>query len=162
MGGVAIDPAMTALQDAFLTGAEAAREPAWLAQWRNRAMQGFIDLGLPTRADEAWRFTDLRPLITPRGLPVPAQAVRADPFQLAAHRLPGEAHRIVLVNGRVAPDLSQIGALPRGVGLSSVSETIDLRPDLIRAAFDASDVFGAQSLRRAQCGVLQRRFHSGH
>jgi Fe-S cluster assembly protein SufD len=158
MCGVAIDPAMTALQDAFLTGAAAAREPAWLEQWRNRAMQGFIELGLPTRADEAWRFTDLRPLITPRGLPAPAQAASADPFQLAAHRLPGEAHRIVLLNGRVAPDLCQIGDLPRGVWLSSVFETIDLRPDLIQAAFDASDAFGAQSFAALNAAFFEDGF----
>lgn len=144
MCGVAIDPEMTALQDAFLACVEAAQEPSWLAECRTTAMQGFIELGLPTRADEGWRFTDLRPLVTAGGLPTPAPPGSADPFQLAAHRLQGEAHRIVLVNGCVAPDLSCIGTLPHGVWFGSVVDAIDLRPDLIKAAFDAGDWLGAQ------------------
>jgi Fe-S cluster assembly protein SufD len=142
--GVAIDPAMAAIHDAFLACVDAAREPAWLAERRTTAMECFIELGLPARSDEAWRFTDLRPLITVRGLPAPAPEASADPFQLASHRLPGEAHRIVLVNGCVAPDLSNIGALPKGAWFGSVIDMIDLRPDLIKAAFDTSDSFGAQ------------------
>ena len=108
MSGVANDSAMTALQDAFLTGLETAQQPAWLAQSRTSAMQGFIALGLPTRDDEAWRFTDLRPLFSAQGLPAPASAAGADPLQ------------------------------------SSISETIDLRPDLIQAAFEAEHRFGEQ------------------
>ena len=113
MCSVAIDPTLSALLEAFQACAAVTREPAWLTERRTTAMQGFVELGLPTRQDEAWRFTDLRPLITANGLPAPALAASADPELIAANRLPGEAHRIVLVNGCVAPDLSEIGLLPR-------------------------------------------------
>jgi Fe-S cluster assembly protein SufD len=107
-------------------------------------MQCVTDLGLPTRKDEAWRFTDLRPLRADGALPLPASEATADIARLAVHRLPGQAHRIVLVNGRVVPELSQIGALPPGAWLGSAADTIDLHPELIEAAFDVSDGFGAQ------------------
>jgi Fe-S cluster assembly protein SufD len=144
MDAVVSDPALTTLRETFLAWTNAAWEPAWLTRRRSAAMRSFAELGLPTRRDEAWRFTDLRPLVSARGLPAPAPDATADLGRLAAHRLPGQAHRIVLVNGRVAPELSEIGALPRGVWLGSVADTIDLRPDLIEAAFDAGDTFGAQ------------------
>ena len=37
----------------------AARDPAWLAEHRASAMARVVELGLPTRRDEAWRFTDI-------------------------------------------------------------------------------------------------------
>jgi Fe-S cluster assembly protein SufD len=144
MHAVAGDPAMTTLQETFLARTSVMREPVWLTQRRSAAMQRFAELGLPTRSEEAWRFTDLRPLVTALGLPAPASDVTADFSQLAAHRLPGHAHRIVLVNGCVVPELSEIGTLPQGVSFGSVADTIDLRPDLFETAFDAVDTFGAQ------------------
>lgn len=146
MCSVATDPTLLALHEAFWACAAVSPEPKWLTERRTTAMEGFVELGLPTRRDEAWRFTDLRPLITAEGLPAPAPAAAGDPAMIAANRLPGQAHRIVLVNGCVAPDLSEIGALQPGVWFASVADTIDLRPDLIKAAFDVSDMFGAQPL----------------
>jgi Fe-S cluster assembly protein SufD len=146
MCSVAIDPTLSALHEAFWACAAVTREPKWLTERRTTAMEGFIELGLSTRQDEAWRFTDLRPLITAEGLPAPAPTAGADLAMIAANRLPGQAHRIVLVNGCVAPDLSEIGTLPPSVWFASVADTIDLRPDLIKAAFDVGDMFGAQPL----------------
>jgi len=37
-------------------------EHSWLLAHRNAAMKRFSELGFPTRKQEAWRFTDLRPL----------------------------------------------------------------------------------------------------
>jgi Fe-S cluster assembly protein SufD len=138
-----IDPAVTALQRAFQAGTDAAQEPTRLTWQRAAAMQRFTELGLPDRRTEAWRFTDLRPLTAAHTLPARADAA-ADIGRLAAHRLPGVAHRIVLLNGRVQPDLSSIGALPPGVWFGSLADAIDLRPDLMEAAFDPSDTAGAQ------------------
>jgi Fe-S cluster assembly protein SufD len=146
MCSVTIDPTLTALQDAFLASSATTREPSWLRERRATGMNAFLALGLPTREDEDWRFTDLRPLISAKGLPAPAVDGTADPALIAANRLQGEAHRLVLVNGSVAPDLSEIGKLPAGVWFASVADTIDLRPNLIKAAFDVSDTFGGQPL----------------
>lgn len=143
------DPAVTTLQQAFHAGADAAREPAQLTRHRAAAMQRFAELGLPGRHDEAWRFTDLRPLSAAYSMSVAAPDTTAtlaaiDTSRLTAHRLTGPAHRIVLVNGRVQPDLSPLGSLPPGVWLGSIADAIDLRPDLVEAAFDPGDTVGAQ------------------
>jgi len=144
MSGIATDANVLAQQRAFLAGAAAAVEPAWLALRRADAMQRFVALGLPGRRDEAWRFTNLRPLTGGNGLPLPGSDAARDPAGLAGHRLPGVAHRIVLLNGRLAPELSQIGKLPQGVWLGSVSDCLESRPDLAETLFDSGDLQGAQ------------------
>ena len=125
---------------------------AWLTESRGESLRRFQQLGLPSRRDEAWRFTDLRGFNP--ALPI-AQAIGApDAASLAAHLLPAPSHRIVLVNGAFCASLSDIGDLPEGVWLASLSETITCRPDLAALAFDARDHQGAQpftALNAAQC-----------
>src|SRR4051794_29010177 len=84
-----------------------------LSKRRGEAFARFEELGFPTRRDEAWRFTNLRPLqdkpfapATGRPKTVPA----LEPYFFA-----GETYRIVLANGRFAAPLSKIGGLPQGV-----------------------------------------------
>jgi Fe-S cluster assembly protein SufD len=137
-------PVVAALRQAFQVRAEAATEPTWLSGRRAAAMARFVELGLPGRRDEAWRFTDLRPLTEARVASSSSDDTGVDPSRLSAHRLPGTAHRIVVANGRVRPDLSAIGELPPGVWLGSVVDTVDLRPDLSHTAFDIGDTIGAQ------------------
>lgn len=91
MCSVAIDPTMSALLDAFWTSIDTTREPAWLTDRRTTGMNAFLAMGLPTTDDEAWRFTNLRPLVSAKGLPAPAVDGIADPAFIAANRLPGKA-----------------------------------------------------------------------
>src|SRR5262249_19782801 len=44
------------------------------------------------------------------------------------------AHRLVLVNGRFAPELSRLADLPAGVWLGAMTTAIAARPELVRAA----------------------------
>src|SRR5882757_6198869 len=91
-------------------------EPQWLATRREAALARFETLGFPTRRDEAWRFTDLRPL--QRGSFTPARDAATTSPKLDLWRYPGDAHRLVLVNGRFAATLSSIGTLPKGAWLA--------------------------------------------
>jgi len=130
----------------YIEGAPAlkrAGEPAWLTDHRIAALARFGELGFPTRRDEAWRFTNLRPLQEKVFTqPSVGDAARIEP--LVGRRYPGAAHRIVLVNGRYAPALSQIGDLPQGVWFSGAAAALAKRPDLIEAALDTTDTLGAQ------------------
>ena len=125
---------------------------AWLTESRVASWRRFQLLGLPSRRDEAWRFTDLRGLDPT--LQLAAQMAPPDPASLATHLLPVPVHRLVLVNGMVSATLSAIGALPEGVWLASLADTIVRRPDLAALAFDVRDHEGAQpftALNAAQC-----------
>jgi Fe-S cluster assembly protein SufD len=138
------NPIVAALRRAFQYRTEAATEPVSLTRRRAAAMARFVELGLPGRRDEAWRFTSLAPLTEARAASAPMAGTGVDDSRLAAHRLPGMTHRIVVANGRVSPCLSRIGELPPGVWLGSIADAIDLRPDLSDTAFDIGDTVGAQ------------------
>jgi len=78
------------------------------------------ELGLPAPRDEAWRYSrvddlaDLRLELAGEG-PMP----RAD--QLTALTPEGvRVDRLVVVNGRLVPELSEIGPLPEGAGVGSL------------------------------------------
>jgi len=120
-----------------------APEPAWLARHRERAMRRFGELGFPTRKQEAWRFSDLRPL-QGAAFPPTAAAAEAAPADVAPWRYDGAAHRLVLLDGVFAPRLSAIGDLPKGVWLASTAQTLRARPDLLEPALCESDALGAQ------------------
>jgi Fe-S cluster assembly protein SufD len=115
-------------------------EPAWLMAKREAALANFGEKGFPMRRQEAWRFTNLRALEGNAFLPGegPAEPV------LDAYRLSDAAHRLVFVNGRFAPTLSDIGSLPQGVWLASSERMLAERPDALAAAIEETDTTGAQ------------------
>jgi Fe-S cluster assembly protein SufD len=138
--------------DAFGSGdpGRRAREPDWLAGHRGRSLARFAELGFPSRRSEAWRYLDLRGLEEVPMLPagamrvVPGVATRA---QLAEVGFSEAAYRLVLVDGRFAPELSAVEGLSPGVWLGGMATAITERPDLVRSAIeaplDAARPFGA-------------------
>lgn len=133
-------------------------EPLWLAAHRSKAMARFAELGLPGRGDEAWRFTDLRPLTAAAIWPSPDQGGECDAATVAAYALSAPAHRVVLVNGRFEPSLSQIGTLPRGAWLGSTADALATCPEIVRAAFDSCDTLGAQAFASLNAGLFRDGF----
>ncbi|MDE1904096.1 MAG: Fe-S cluster assembly protein SufD [Alphaproteobacteria bacterium] len=118
-------------------------EPGWLKQRRESAMQRFAELGFPTRKQEAWRFTDLQPLQR-APFPPAAGTSKIAAADLAPWLYADAAHRIVLVDGVFAPDLSAIGKLPEGVWLASTTQTLRAWPELLNTALHETDALGAQ------------------
>jgi Fe-S cluster assembly protein SufD len=110
-------------------------EPWWLAGLRRRCLARFAEMGFPSRRGEAWRYLDLRPLAENPLLP-------ARPRQSAAHLAtalrdeigaPGAVHRLVLVDGRLEPGLSNFAELPAGLWLGSTMAAVAMRPQLAPA-----------------------------
>jgi Fe-S cluster assembly protein SufD len=115
-------------------------EPEWLSAHRRRGLTRFVEQGFPNRRSEAWRYIDLRaleekPMLPAGALDTVASAARA---QLADVAFSEAAYRLVLVDGRYAPDLSVVGGLPSGVRLGGTAMTIAERPDLVRSSIEAS------------------------
>jgi Fe-S cluster assembly protein SufD len=132
-------------------------EPQWLSEQRDAALARFAALGFPTRREEAWRFTNLRPLESVTFPPAREGAALA-PEQAAPWRLAGPAHRLVLVAGRFAPELSEIGPLPEGAWLAPTARTLAERPDLARQAFDETDTSGGQAFTALNAALFADGF----
>ena len=104
------------------SGARRGSEPAWLREMREDAFALFCQKGFPTTKDEDWRFTNVAKLAqTPFQVADPVIRV-FDPGQLDS--IPGAACRLVFVNGRFAPQLSQLGSLPVGVEVGSLRSAL--------------------------------------
>jgi Fe-S cluster assembly protein SufD len=105
---------------------------AWLARLRRTSIERFTQRGLPTSRDEEWKYTSVaaiakRPFAVPGSSGSGSGDVDVGPYAMAG--MP--SHRIVFVDGRYAPALSQIGALPRGVTLASLRGVLDRPPDTL-------------------------------
>jgi Fe-S cluster assembly protein SufD len=106
------------------------KEPVWLTQLRERGMQRFDELGFPTIHDEDWRFTNVAPIATREFHPAPQASL--DAADLAPFAIQGlnDALQLVFVNGRFAPGLSRLRALPKGVTAGSLAAAI-ARDDVV-------------------------------
>ena len=117
----------------------------WLARLRRAALDRFAERGLPGPRDEDWKYTSVAAIAKrPFAIPVSAGVVDVD---TAAFALAGVAsHRLVFVDGRYAPSLSQIGRLPAGVTLENLAQTLERAPDALEPVLGDDryqTVFGA-------------------
>jgi len=97
----------------------------WIDRWRLAGLDSYHALGLPTRRIESWKYTDLR-LLQRRGFTLPS----TDPVLdvVPASVLSVDGFRIVLVNGRFRPELSDVDGLPQGVTVTSLGDVLARDP----------------------------------
>lgn len=114
---------------AFMTNR---REPDAIARLRRTAFDRFTALGLPARQQEAWRLTDLSALQA-IAFQQPADAV-VDAEVLPVLDTP--AHRLVFVNGRFAPKLSRLHALPNQALVASLGQALLTHPEWVEPYLD--------------------------
>src|SRR5262249_44336648 len=122
-----------ALAEAFAARKAAlVRDP--LAAQREAAFRRFAAEGLPHRRVEDWKYTDLRALMREAkplaDAPDAAGIARAKD---AAGLLRGvEARRIVLVDGALVPELSDLAALAQGLTIGSMAKALAAGdPDIV-------------------------------
>jgi Fe-S cluster assembly protein SufD len=108
---------------------------AWLAKLRRQALERFVERGLPTTREEAWKYTNISALAKrPYTLGTKSDVtpvVDVAPFTFADLG----AHLVVFVDGRFSPALSRIGALQAGCTLASVADVLAREPERLEAAF---------------------------
>lgn len=93
-----------------------------LDERRLQALARFRELGFPTTRQESWKYTALRSLA---GL-TPAAATEAPSLDRAPALLADTpAHRLVFVNGLFRTELSDLGDLPQGAFIASLTEALD-------------------------------------
>lgn len=101
-----------------------AEQPSWLRTLRQDAFARFCETGFPTTKDEDWRFTNLSSISqTPFRLANGAYEA-ISPVALQPFLVPGSACRLVFVNGRFVPALSNLAELPAGVRAGSLAGQI--------------------------------------
>lgn len=114
--------ALHALDGAF----EGDGAPDPFADIRHTARGHFERLGVPTRRDEAWKYTDLRTALEPDyAFATGVSALSEDDLDaaVAAAEIPDlDAYRVVVVDGSVVGSRSDLAGLPAGVEAGSLRE----------------------------------------
>ena len=108
-----------------------------LRQHRQAAFRRFAELGFPTRRDEEWRVTDVRPIAdTVFAVPEYArQNVTAE--QIGELFFPTfQTNRLVFVNGHYSSELSQTRELPDGVVIGRLRELAQNNPEAYKALLE--------------------------
>jgi Fe-S cluster assembly protein SufD len=151
-------------KDAYRAGferfaaAHAGSDPAWLRERRTAAFARFVEKGLPSAKDEAWRHTPVAPLVKGRFDPA---APDATPPAGALGALPrdGRGALVVIVNGRVSRQHSVLDAGQAGVEVTSLRDLLReapgrLEPWLGRAADGRTGVFSDLNTAFAEDGAV--------
>jgi len=141
---------MNALLDSLATAFDGNAE-------RRAALDAALRDGLPGARSEAWKYTSLRALERRRFSPSPAVVAHVDPALLADVPSP----RLVFVNGRFDPRLSDANDLPPGVSLRPLSQMLredDARAvNVLKRRFERSDeVFAKLNAALADDGGVLR------
>jgi Fe-S cluster assembly protein SufD len=128
-----------------------AGEPSFVCALRAAGRETFLRTKLPTLKHEDWRYTSLAGLA-------------AQPFGPAARaRVPAAdlppAPRLVFVNGRLAPDATDLSGLPAGVHMGSLAVALRERPAAVepymgRVATSRDHAFGALNAGLFEDGAL--------
>jgi Fe-S cluster assembly protein SufD len=90
---------------------------AWLVPLRDGAKAIVEELEIPSTREEAWRFTDLAPILTETW-----QRVAADTASVEVLAIPEATVRLTFVNGHYRSDLSETTGLPAGAIVSPLSK----------------------------------------
>src|SRR5215467_12743738 len=100
----------------------AAKNPPWLRQLRESAIETFQELGFPTTHDEDWKYTNLDSLTS-----VPFHHGNGAVKNLTANEVfafalaDAESQRLVFINGRYSSELSDLRRMPAGVRVESIA-----------------------------------------
>jgi Fe-S cluster assembly protein SufD len=102
---------------------------------RQKALETFNELPLPTTKDEEWRYTNISPLLK-HNFSVANKETTISKEQLSNYQFDKlKSHQLVFVNGNFSAENSNITNLPNGVIIGSLSEAIKNHPEIIKKHF---------------------------
>lgn len=107
-------------------------EPTWIAARRQAGAARFAALGFPTKRDEAWKYTDVRRIS--EGDFALASDAGFSKATAAALTLPLDAIRLTFVDGLFSAELSDLAALPSGVGVEPLSQALAVNHETVGGA----------------------------
>jgi Fe-S cluster assembly protein SufD len=108
---------------------------SWLKRAREQALSSFSAMGFPTLRDEEWKYTSVAQIEKGNFALAAASTSAVSSAQIAALALP-DAQLLVFVDGRYAPTLSRIAALPAGVTVVSLAAVLERDTDALQTLLD--------------------------
>ncbi len=147
------------VKQADMAALEPTPEP--LGALRRAGAEAFARLGFPTTRNEDWRYTSVTPIANAQFTAASERPTvpLADLSALQPYTFGGQWPLLVIHNGRFAPELSSIRALPEGVRVMELARAARDEPELLqrhlgRAASADRDGFSALNAAFAGEGML--------
>jgi Fe-S cluster assembly protein SufD len=108
-------------------------QPAWLEKLKRNALARFELVGFPAPKSEAWRHTNLNPIVKTKWEPAGAGETAAVGPLVEQFTFGRDAVvELVFVNGRYDGERSRFGKLPKGVRVGSLSEAVSAEGDVVQ------------------------------
>jgi Fe-S cluster assembly protein SufD len=126
-------------------GARPQGGPRWLQDLRDRGAARFSALGFPTVRDEDWRFTNISPIANAEFAPANGDVTRLTDEEVSSFLYGDAPHRIVVVNGRFAPELSHVQGLGNGVRVGSLATAVTEQADVVQRYLGRLAEFGTKT-----------------
>jgi Fe-S cluster assembly protein SufD len=101
----------------------------WLQDLRDQSASRFVELGFPSVRDEEWRFTNVSPIASTEFRVAPA--VKLDASALNNFLYADAPLRLVVVNGKVSPELSRTPGLAPGMKFGSLATAAAEQSDVV-------------------------------
>jgi Fe-S cluster assembly protein SufD len=106
--------------------------PSWVQSMRRAAFDRFATLGFPTTKNEDWHYTSVSPIADQEFVLLAAKSGDVRQEELAAFQFGATGwYTMVFVNGRFAPELSDISKLPNGVKVWDLARAWTSAPDVV-------------------------------
>ncbi len=133
---------------------QAASAPAWLARLRQEGLAHFERQGVPSTRDEAWKYTNTAPIVEGTFIPRADSRSTGDLGAVVARLgLPGP--RLVFVDGRLAPELSSVSGLPRGLTLKPLRDALREDGELLESLLGRRAPFEAHPFTALNAALLE-------
>ncbi|HVE66734.1 MAG TPA: Fe-S cluster assembly protein SufD [Thermoanaerobaculia bacterium] len=126
--------ARTALERSVLDAfreSRSPRDPEWLSNVRRAGLDRFREAGFPTARDEAWKYTNVAPILKVPFAPAAEAGPRRLPDLDTAHQPARSGTQLVFVNGRYAAELSSGATSGEGIEIASLREVLATRPESV-------------------------------
>jgi len=129
-----LDTAVEAYLAPFDQLASDASAPDWVQSIRRAAFERFTALGFPTTKNEDWHYTSVAPIADQEFVHLASPSGDVQRADLGAFEFGGTGlgwYTMVFVNGRFAPELSDIAKLPSGVKLWDLASAWTKAPNVV-------------------------------
>jgi Fe-S cluster assembly protein SufD len=102
---------------------------------RQKALETFNELPLPTTKDEEWRYTNISPLLK-HNFSVASKESTLSKEQLSKYQFDKlKSHQLVFINGNYSAEYSKLKKLPEGVIIGSLPNAIKNYPEIVAKHF---------------------------
>lgn len=133
--------------------------PSWFHEVRQKGLNRFKEIGVPTTRDEEWKYTNLS-VVAGRQYRL-APSVSFSRPEALRDLCTQDDFNVVVINGRLSPEFLSFENLPRGVAILSLREALkshgeEIRDLLQRYPQDQESAFVALNHAVAADGIFVR------